>query len=93
LRPTAGLVGHQQIGAFVSEALTLAPKRRLAPVVAGRFTLDRVVDAYRELESNCHGKVVVIPRYEGQAASENHYPRPRCRDVLTIILAARTLAA
>src|SRR5438552_711928 len=59
--PRAGLVGHQQVGAFVSEALTLATKRRLAPVVAGRFTLDRVVDAYRELESNSHGKVVVIP--------------------------------
>jgi NADPH:quinone reductase len=59
--PRAGLVGPQQVGAFVSEALTLAAKRRLAPVVAGRFTLDRVVEAYRELESNGHGKVLVIP--------------------------------
>ena len=59
--PRAGLVGHQQVGAFVSEALTLATKRRLALAIAGRFTLDRVVDAYRELDSNSHGKVVVIP--------------------------------
>jgi NADPH:quinone reductase len=59
--PRAGLVGHQQVGAFVSEALTLATKRRLAPVVAGRFSLDRVVDAYRELESESHGKVLVVP--------------------------------
>jgi NADPH:quinone reductase-like Zn-dependent oxidoreductase len=59
--PRAGLVGHQQVGAFVSEALTLATKRRLAPAVAGRFSLDRVVDAYRELESESHGKVLVVP--------------------------------
>jgi NADPH2:quinone reductase len=59
--PRAGLVGHHQVGAFVSEALTLATKRRLAPVVAGRFSLDRVVDAYRELESESHGKVLVVP--------------------------------
>jgi len=59
--PRAGLVGHQQVGAFVSEALTLAMKRRLAPAVAGRFSLDRVADAYRELESNPRGKVLVVP--------------------------------
>jgi NADPH2:quinone reductase len=59
--PRAGLVDHQQVGAFVSEALTLATKRRLAPVIAGRFSLDRVVDAYRELESESHGKVLVVP--------------------------------
>ena len=59
--PRAGLVGRQQVGAFVSETLALATKKRLAPVVAGRFTLDQVVDAYRQLDSNSHGKVVVIP--------------------------------
>ena len=59
--PRAGLVGPQQVGAFVSEALTIATKRRLAPVVAGRFPLDQVADAYRMLDSNAHGKVVVLP--------------------------------
>jgi NADPH2:quinone reductase len=59
--PRAGLVGHCQVGAFVSEALTLATKRRVTPVVAGRFTLDRIVDAYRELESTPSGKIVVAP--------------------------------
>ncbi|HYM24993.1 MAG TPA: zinc-binding dehydrogenase, partial [Vicinamibacterales bacterium] len=59
--PRAGLVGRQQVGAFVSEALTLATKRRLTPVVAGRFTLDRSVDAYRALDANPRGKILVIP--------------------------------
>lgn len=59
--PRAGLVGQQQVGGFVSEALALATQRHLAPVVAARFTLDRVVDAYRALESNPRGKIVVVP--------------------------------
>jgi len=60
--PRAGLVGQQQVEPFISEALMLATKRRLASGVAGRFTLDRVADAYRELESNPHGKVLVLPQ-------------------------------
>jgi NADPH2:quinone reductase len=59
--PRAGLVGQHQVGAFVSEALALAIKRRLTSAIAGRHTLDRVVDAYRELESSPHGKVLVLP--------------------------------
>jgi NADPH2:quinone reductase len=59
--PRAGLVNQHDVGALISEALTLATRRRLTNVVAGRFTLDRIVDAYRELDSNPHGKVLVLP--------------------------------
>src|SRR5207237_5657132 len=43
--PRAGLVGRDEVGPFVSEALTLARKRRLTSGAAARFTLDRVVQA------------------------------------------------
>ncbi len=59
--PRAGVVGRSEVGTLVSEALTLASKRRLACRIAARFALDRVVDAYRRLESNPDGKVLVLP--------------------------------
>jgi len=59
--PGAGLVGRDEVGPLVSEALTLASKRQLTRGTAARFTLDRVTDAYRTLESNPGGKVVILP--------------------------------
>jgi len=59
--PRAGLVGRDEVGPFVSEALTLACTRHLTSGVAARFTLDRVIDAYAALESNPNGKVLILP--------------------------------
>jgi NADPH:quinone reductase len=59
--PRAGLVGRDEVGPFVSEALTVASKRQLIGGVAAIFTLDRVVDAYTTLESNPSGKVLILP--------------------------------
>jgi NADPH:quinone reductase len=59
--PRAGLVGRDEVGPFVSEALTLASKRQLTSGVAAFFTLDRVVHAYTTLESNPSGKVLILP--------------------------------
>ena len=59
--PRAGLVGRDEVGPFVSEALTLASKRQLTCGIAALFTLDRVADAYRTLESNPGGKVLILP--------------------------------
>ena len=54
--------GVQEIPALISDALTLASKRpAVISEVAGRFGLDQAVDAYRELEANPQGKVLVIP--------------------------------
>ncbi len=59
--PHAGLIGRDAVGPFVSETLTLASKRQLTNRVASQFTLDRVVDAYTNLESNPDGKVLILP--------------------------------
>jgi NADPH2:quinone reductase len=59
--PRAGLVGETRVAALISEALALATKRPVVSGVAGRFPLDRVVDAYRALESHPRGKVLVTP--------------------------------
>lgn len=59
--PRAGLVGRDEVGSFVSEALNLASPRRLMSGVAGRFTLDHVVDAYTLLETSPDGKVLILP--------------------------------
>jgi NADPH2:quinone reductase len=59
--PRAGLVGRNEVGSFVSEALTLARTRRLRGGVAALFALDRVVEAYTTLESNPDGKVLILP--------------------------------
>jgi len=56
------LEGVYEIPSLISDALTLASKRRaVISDVAGRFALSYAVDAYRELESNAHGKVLVLP--------------------------------
>jgi NADPH2:quinone reductase len=60
--PRAGVVGPDEIGDLISEALALATKRPLATDVAGRFTLDCVADAYRALDSNPAGKILVFPQ-------------------------------
>jgi NADPH:quinone reductase len=54
--------GLHEIPALISDALALASKRRaVISDVAGRFGLSQVVDAYGQLESDSHGKVIVLP--------------------------------
>ena len=54
--------GVHEFPALISDGLTLATKRpSIISDVAGRFALNQVVDAYRKLESNPHGKVLVLP--------------------------------
>jgi NADPH2:quinone reductase len=60
--PRAGLVGRDDVGPFVAEALAVASRRRLTVGVAARFTLDSVADAYTRLESNPDGKVLILPQ-------------------------------
>jgi len=48
--------------ALISEGLALAAKRpAIISEIAGRFALDEVIGAYRKLESDPHGKVLVLP--------------------------------
>jgi NADPH2:quinone reductase len=48
--------------ALIADGLTLAIKRpAIISDIAGRFALNQVVDAYRKLESEPHGKVLVLP--------------------------------
>jgi NADPH:quinone reductase len=65
--PKAGLVGPQRVAAFISKALVAAATRPLASDIAGRFPLNRLVDAYRLLEANPDGKVLVLPHSDGGA--------------------------
>jgi NADPH2:quinone reductase len=59
---TRWLNGLQDLAGLVSDALALAVKRpAVISEVAGRFPLDRVVDAYRALEAAPKGKILVIP--------------------------------
>jgi NADPH2:quinone reductase len=60
--PRAGLVGRDEVGRFVSEALTLARKRHLTSGVPALFTLDRVADAYAALESHPNRKGLILPQ-------------------------------
>jgi NADPH2:quinone reductase len=59
--PRAGLVGRDEVGSCIAEALTAASKRHVTSSVAARFPLDRLIDAYTRLESNADGKVLVLP--------------------------------
>jgi len=59
--PRAGVVGPADISAFISEGLALATARPLASDVAGRFSLDRVADGFRALDSGSPGKVLILP--------------------------------
>ena len=54
--------GVQEFAGLISDALSLAANRpAVISEVAGRFSLDRIADAYRLLESGAHGKVLVLP--------------------------------
>jgi NADPH:quinone reductase len=54
--------GLDEFGVLIAEGLALAAKRpAVISDVAGRFPLDRVIDAYRLLESGASGKVLVYP--------------------------------
>lgn len=59
--PRAGVVGREQVGPLIAEALALAAKRPLTTGVAARFPLDDVADAFRALEAGAPGKVLVLP--------------------------------
>jgi NADPH2:quinone reductase len=54
--------GFHEFPGLISEALALAAKRRaIISEIAGRFPLSRVIDAYRALEADPQGKVLVLP--------------------------------
>jgi hypothetical protein len=54
--------GVSEFSALISDGLTLAAKRpAIISDIAGRFALHQVIDAYRELESDSHGEVLVLP--------------------------------
>src|SRR5262249_768073 len=59
--PHAGLIGPQHLAGLITEALASSSNRHLAIDIAGRFPLDSVAEAYRLLESNHHGKVLILP--------------------------------
>jgi hypothetical protein len=59
---TRWVKGLDEFAGLISHGLSLTAKRpALISDVAGRFSLDDVVDAYRALESGTGGKVLVIP--------------------------------
>ena len=54
--------GVSEFPALISEGLTLAANRpAIISEIAGRFSLDQIIDAYRKLEADPHGKVLVLP--------------------------------
>jgi NADPH2:quinone reductase len=54
--------GVQEFASLICDGLTLAGKTpAIVSDIAGRFALNQVVDAYRALESDSHGKVLVLP--------------------------------
>jgi NADPH2:quinone reductase len=60
--PRAGLAGPARVAGFISEALACATRRpAVVSSVAGRFPLDRAKEAYLALESDPHGKILVLP--------------------------------
>jgi len=66
---TRWLDGLEDLARLVADALTLAVKRpAVISEVAGRFPLDRVVDAYRALEDSPNGKVIVVPEPPGTSS-------------------------
>lgn len=67
--PRAGLVPAHGVATFISETLALAAARPVASDIAARFSLDRVVEAYRMLESSPQGKVLVMPQQRGAHGS------------------------
>jgi NADPH2:quinone reductase len=56
--------GTDEFAGLISQALTMAAKRpAVISEIAGRFSLDDAVEAYRALESGPQGKVLVIPSH------------------------------
>lgn len=54
--------GVHEFSALISDGLALAQKSpAIISDIAGRFSLNQVVDAYRKLDSHPHGKVLVLP--------------------------------
>lgn len=54
--------GFHEFADLISDALALTMKRpAVISDIAGRFSLDEVADAYRLLESDASGKVLVLP--------------------------------
>jgi NADPH2:quinone reductase len=54
--------GVREFPALISDGLNLAAKRpAVVSDIAGRFTLNQVIDAYRKLESDPQGKVLILP--------------------------------
>jgi NADPH2:quinone reductase len=54
--------GVHEFPVLISEGLTLAAMRRaIISDIAGRFSLNQIVDAYRTLEAGSDGKVLVLP--------------------------------
>jgi len=54
--------GVHEFPALISDGLALAASRRaIISDIAGRFALHQIIDAYRRLESEPHGKVLVLP--------------------------------
>jgi NADPH2:quinone reductase len=63
---TRWLDGVEDLARLVSDALALAVERpAVISPVAGRFSLERVVDAYRALEALPKGKIIVMPGQTG----------------------------
>jgi NADPH2:quinone reductase len=59
---TRWVKGFHEFADLISDALALATKRpAVVSEIAGRFSLDRVADAYRALEAGAAGKVLVLP--------------------------------
>ena len=59
--------GLDEFPGLISDGLSLAVKRpAVISDVAGCFPLDRVIDAYRMLESHPAGKVLVLPKHNVQ---------------------------
>jgi NADPH2:quinone reductase len=56
------LEGVSEFPVLISEGLNLATKRpAIITNIAGRFALNQIIDAYCKLESDSHGKVLVLP--------------------------------
>jgi NADPH2:quinone reductase len=54
--------GLPEFADLISAGLTLAAKRRaVISDIAGRYSLDRIVEAYSALEAGAPGKVLVLP--------------------------------
>jgi NADPH:quinone reductase len=62
------VAGFHEFAGLIAEGLAVAQRHPAAiSEVAARFPLDRAADAYRALESNARGKILVLPRFAGFA--------------------------